>query len=117
MNLLGENFYSPTAKDEEILEQDSLPSSALLDLQWPTNSEFLGGNFMPSQFIMDGNLDLKNSDRRLSDNVLKDSKESKEVAKNVKIDKTNAQMSWLSLFAELDPLANQDNLTNVGDRA
>lgn len=115
MNLLGEDFYSPAK--EEIFEQNTLPSSALLDLQWPTNSEFLGGNFMPSQFIMDGNLDLKDSDPQQNDNVLKDNKENKEVPKNIKIDKTTAQMSWLSLFAELDPLANQDNLTNVGDRA
>lgn len=72
---------------------------------------------MPSNFIIEGNIDFKESDAAQDDNNIKETKENKEVLKKNSSDKTNAQMSWLSLFAELDPLANQDIGDTNGDTA
>lgn len=62
-------------------------------------------------------LNTSNFDMIPSRNVIK-SNENKEEKSNGKSHKTESQMSWLSLFAELDPLANGVMENNVaGDRA
>lgn len=73
---------------------------------------------MPSNFINEGNFNFKDAPvTQAEDNNLKEIKEDKEIPKKSTLEKNNAQMSWLSLFAELDPLANQDIANADGDRA
>ncbi|XP_022910018.1 islet cell autoantigen 1 [Onthophagus taurus] len=100
-NLLGEDFSTPTNN-----ETPKTPlNGTLLDLSWPSTSDFLGGDFMPSKLLQEGmNFNLDELDKMT---------ESKKPTTDQK-----AQMSWLSLFAELDPLANQEsNTPGSGDRA
>lgn len=113
-NLLGEDF-SP-AVQEEPSENASL-SSELLGLSWPaTVSDFIGGEFMPSKLLHDNDLNIAEltAPREMKQEA---AKESKEVASK-KETKSNVNMSWLSLFAELDPLSNQNEgvLSSTGDR-
>ncbi|EEZ99938.1 islet cell autoantigen 1 [Tribolium castaneum] len=116
-NLLGEEFSSPAPEPEPPVQDGSNPSSALLDLCWPSNSDFLGGDFMPSKLIQEGNFDFSQLEMgKTDDNTKENDKPMKGPGKGN--EKNGTQMSWLSLFAELDPLANADQeLTNSGDRA
>lgn len=129
--LLGETFYnnaelkndSETPKgDLDGLEIGTSGNAALLDLSWPSgntaqsnlSSDFLlGGDFMPSSFLQD--LSSLSSLTDVKDQT--DSVAASGTGKDKK-DKTSSQMSWLSLFAELDPLANQEeSSSNLTDRA
>lgn len=112
MNLLGEDFTS--SPENNSIAENTSPSSALLDLQWPTNSDFFNSNFMPSNFILEGNINFKESDVTQEEHTSSIDKKENEIPNK---DKNNAHMSWLSLFAELDPLANQDITNSDGDRA
>ncbi|GJQ71141.1 hypothetical protein Trydic_g1043 [Trypoxylus dichotomus] len=88
-SLLGEDYSmsSPTHKTSDS------SNGALLDLTWPTaTADFLSGEFMPSKLLQED-----------------DSAKSKSKGDGNKA----TQMSWLSLFAELDPLANQDNTNKL----
>lgn len=120
-NLLGEEFYTPP-KQESPIEEPKSASSELLGLQWPSNSDLLGGGFMPSRFIQEGKLnfsaDLTPTPAKVNSKTV-EQKDTKEAPIKKKAETTNSQMSWLSLFAELDPLANQDDnaLNAGGDRA
>lgn len=109
--LLGEDF---SATNEEIKPIEQSPSAALLDLQWPNNADFFGGDFMPSKFIQEGQLDF-NTELTPSTPNKPSEPIKEEISKKKNKEKTNinSQMSWLSLFAELDPLSNQDNLQNA----
>lgn len=119
-NLLGEDFLEPSLQSENS-QEESKPSSELFNLQWPTNSDFLGGDYMPSRFIQEGTVDFTTTnvieDTNLKENKKAVNKENK--LQKTRNDKTSSQMSWLSLFAELDPLASQEEseLYPVGDRA
>ncbi|RZC37355.1 Arfaptin and/or ICA69 domain containing protein [Asbolus verrucosus] len=116
-NLLGEDFSIPTP-EQDVPSSDGLnPSSALFDLCWPSNADFLGGDFMPSRLIQEGNFDFNQIDLdKLEENGKESNKPKKIDAKSNS--KNGTQMSWLSLFAELDPLANPDQESNhSGDRA
>ncbi|KAG5874975.1 hypothetical protein JTB14_026376 [Gonioctena quinquepunctata] len=112
-NLLDGDYSAPPLPQAMSSETDlSKPSSALLDLNWSHNSDFLGGDFMPSKLIQEGSFSFK------------EASPSKEVSSQEKFDKSAApmsnekQVSWLSLFAELDPLAGTANEnTSAGDRA
>lgn len=116
-DLLGEDFSS---KKTEELESNNDIHPELLDLNWPETSDFLGGDFMPSKLIQ-GDIDFNNlvSNKEIpSTNKMMETKEIKGDSKKSRSDNSGAQMTWLSLFAELDPLANQDNsLNGTGDRA
>ncbi|CAH0546235.1 unnamed protein product [Brassicogethes aeneus] len=114
-NLLGEDF-NPTLESQPMKLDHSKPSSALLDLGWPSNSDFLGGDFMPSKLFEDSSFNFTAPLETKNDQQT--AKESNSKPKVNKMDTAN-QMSWLSLFAELDPLANPDHAANgsAGDRA
>lgn len=111
--LLGED-YSMSSPVHQLKESSN---NTLLDLTWPTSSsDFLSGDFMPSKLLQEGNMsfDPSNFALDMKSNAQDESSKSKSKGDNNK----GAQMSWLSLFAELDPLANQDNVTSgTGDRA
>lgn len=90
----------------------SKPSSALLDLDWSTTSDFLSGDFMPSKLIQN------NIFRIVQDNPTEPNAETNNQKPSTKPTKENNQVSWLSLFAELDPLANSPlDDTSAGNRA
>lgn len=109
-NLLGEDF-STKIPDQEAPISDG--PSALLDLCWPSNADFLGGDFMPSQLIQEGNFDFSQIDIERIEN----SKESniKPMKQDKRSEKNGTQVSWLNLFAELDPLANPDPAASTSD--
>lgn len=109
-NLLDGDFTIPSEAVGQMNVDDAKPSSALLDLNWSTNSDFLSGDFMPSKLIQDNLFDIvkENGDESVDNSGPKSSKESST--------KEN-QVSWLSLFAELDPLANNSHDDDSGNRA
>lgn len=86
-----------------------------MDLNWTsaeTSSDFLGGDFMPSKLLQEGSFNFvdeaanKESQHNKNEQKVDSSKESKD------------KVSWLSLFAELDPLANPlIEGSGAGDRA
>ncbi|XP_060519250.1 islet cell autoantigen 1 [Cylas formicarius] len=111
--LLGEDFL-PTSSLESNPANDfdeSKPSSALLDLNWSPVSDFLGNSsFMPSSLIEQGSFKFSEVNKDITDKQESNQKPNKT--------KTDSQVSWLSLFAELDPLASGVMDNNVtGDRA
>lgn len=112
-SLLGEDYSMSSSAQEPI---DST-NQTLLDLTWPTNtSDFLSGDFMPSKLIQDGAINFDIGGFPLDGKTNPGEEPSKPKSKG-DTNKTT-QMSWLSLFAELDPLANQDNVMDgMGDRA
>lgn len=114
MNLLGEDFIPST--NSESVENTSL-NSDLLNLQWPTNSDMFNSNFMPSNFILEGSINFNEPDLIQADDKVEPTETKDNGPKKNLSEKNNAQMSWLSLFAELDPLANQDIANAEGDRA
>nr|XP_023018872.1 islet cell autoantigen 1 [Leptinotarsa decemlineata] len=113
-NLLDGDYSTPPTEQPTSTETDiAKPSSALLDLNWSTNSDFLGGDFMPSRLIQEGSFSFPTVSP------------TKEESNQEKVDNSasnsashDKQVSWLSLFAELDPLsgAANENAT-AGDRA
>ncbi|KAJ8915781.1 hypothetical protein NQ315_004593 [Exocentrus adspersus] len=112
IDLLGENFAaSKNQEPEQKIEEDVKPSSELLDLNWATNLEFFGNDFMPSKLMQD-TYDFTDT------NLNKDDKKGDGKTESRDTKKLNADhVSWLSLFAELDPLANSPAGHNVaGDR-
>ncbi|XP_017772375.1 PREDICTED: islet cell autoantigen 1 [Nicrophorus vespilloides] len=104
-DLLGESFFNINT---EQTTEESTNESELSGLNWPmstTTSDFIQQNFMPSQ-LLQADFDpamIKENDKEDSEMPKKD-------------DKKLSQMNWLSLFAELDPLA-QDESATSGDRA
>ncbi|XP_068906040.1 islet cell autoantigen 1 [Tenebrio molitor] len=117
-NLLGEDFSLAAPEPEEPLPDSSTPSAALLDLCWPSNADFLGGDFMPSRLIQEGNFDFSQIDLGKVEESTKEANDKPKKVASKNHDKNGTQMSWLSLFTELDPLANPDQeLSNCGDRA
>lgn len=120
--LLGETFYnSPESNVEQSKDLATSDDLALLDLSWQSGntaqanpSDFLlGGDFMPSSFLQDlSSLTNLTGAKDQADSVAASAnKDKKDIT-------TSSQMSWLSLFAELDPLANQeDSPSNLADRA
>lgn len=116
-NLLGEDFSSTV--ENETIDNNTL-NSDLLNLQWPVNNaDLFNSNFMPSNFIKEGSINFTDTDL-LQDHGDDDSNkmEIKEIKENVaKKNLSDKQVSWLSLFAELDPLANQDIANASGDNA
>lgn len=108
-DLLGENFSLPETAQENVKPEDDKPSSALLDLNWSSNSEFLGGDFMPSKLLQQGTFDFSDL------NVVSENEKS---GGKTEAPANGSHVSWLSLFAELDPLANPTSENNsAGDRA
>lgn len=75
---------------------------------------------MPSMLLEEGKSNF--SDTKLAD-LSEDKRETTEEQAKPAVTKDNSkkgtQVSWLSLFAELDPLSNQNEhvLNGVGDRA
>lgn len=133
-NLLGDDFDAPPAPIPSCtvhLDQ-SKPSSALLELDISGSGLFgNSASFMPSSLMQDSasfSFDLDETLSRLNEGKNKNidskdkSKDNEKGSKNThvgkKTAKTESQMSWLSLFAELDPLSNGVMDNNVaGDRA
>ncbi|KAF5279064.1 hypothetical protein FQA39_LY05742 [Lamprigera yunnana] len=105
-DLLGGDFFSqpthPQVPDSKAVEatEENISNVTLLEMNL-SNKEDLLGDFMPSRLMQEEsfNLDL---------NMLDTAKEKKTLSKVRNNEKTEAQVSWLSLFKELDPLANQD---------
>lgn len=139
-NLLGYEF-STDAKDTN---KDTADSSNLLDLSWPvtedtaftsqqsSNFDFLSNDFMPSKLLQAGELEkilpsISGSPAGLSDgttnpknpinptNTISGSLAGNSSNSSIKPSQNN--VSWLSLFADLDPLsANQDNQLSGQDK-
>ncbi|XP_066260234.1 islet cell autoantigen 1 [Euwallacea similis] len=131
-NLLGNDFAPPPLPILSINNEssDSKPSSALLDLDISVPSDILSdliGNtasFMPSHLMQNSTgLDLgslEDFEHSKSDGgITKVEKMNKSKVSSTKsAGKAESQMSWLSLFAELDPLSSGVMENNVaGDRA
>lgn len=99
-NLLDGDFSIP----ESLTSTNPKPSSALLDLNWTSSSEnssdFLGGDFMPSKLLQEGSFSF------LDQAVIKEYPDNKSGQKHDISKENKDKVSWLSLFAELDPLAN-----------
>lgn len=110
---MGENFTLTENKQEPLKVDDAKPSSALLDLNWSANSEFLGSEFMPSK-LMQESFNLTDS----KDKDGSDGKSNGKIENTTKTEQLNGNhVSWLTLFAELDPLANPITENNMdGDR-
>ncbi|XP_076262890.1 islet cell autoantigen 1-like protein [Rhynchophorus ferrugineus] len=124
MNLLGEDF-SPVPDPTPTNLDELKPSSALIDLDLSKSTDnftdFFSGsaNFMPSSLMQDEtSFDLKIEESLAK---IKESPPKKTVKSTISKQpkgKTESQMSWLSLFAELDPLSNGVTENNeAGDRA
>ncbi|XP_018573535.1 islet cell autoantigen 1 [Anoplophora glabripennis] len=113
VDLLGENFSLTENKQETSKLEDTKPSSALLDLNWSANSEFLGSEFMPSKLMQEDSFNFTDSKNKGDDG-----KSNGQIENAMKTEKLNStHVSWLSLFAELDPLANPSTENNIdGDR-
>ncbi|CAH1179626.1 unnamed protein product [Phaedon cochleariae] len=113
-NLLEGNFAPPPLQQELLSPKsdETKPSAALLDLNWSMNSDFLGGDFMPSKLMQEGSFDFLSPPAVNMETPETDDK-------NIpKASTTENQVSWLSLFAELDPLANSSiDEKFAGDRA
>ncbi|ENN75565.1 hypothetical protein HUJ04_004098 [Dendroctonus ponderosae] len=125
-NLLGDDFALPPIPTPNEIDQ-SKPSAALLDFGLSSTADFLadllgnGANFMPSSLMQDGALYDFNKPQDFQ--PFEGSKTAESGKKPPELtsqgaEKAGNHMSWLSLFAELDPLANgvlENNL--AGDRA
>ncbi|XP_066147816.1 islet cell autoantigen 1 isoform X2 [Euwallacea fornicatus] len=131
-NLLGNDFAPPPLPTSPIKNEstDLKPSSALLDLDlsFPTDilSDLLENtaSFMPSHLMQNSSgLDLGSLEdfesSKTDGGITKIDKIGKsKVSLNKSAGKAESQMSWLSLFAELDPLSSGVMENNVaGDRA
>lgn len=117
-NLLGDFVAPPILKCETPSDDKSLSNVTLLEMNLSTDHDLLR-DFMPSRLIQEGNFNFTSSETFNNQSTAKDSND---IPKKVKAtEKTEAQVSWLSLFKELDPLANQDdgnfNNSDAGDRA
>ncbi|CAH1992166.1 unnamed protein product [Acanthoscelides obtectus] len=99
-NLLQGDFAAPTEQQLEAADL-SKPSSALLDLNWSVQSDFMKGNFMPSKLMQEEGFMFMETP------LEKEASQKSEKSPDVKRDKSDKQMSWLSLFAELDPLSSK----------
>lgn len=120
-NLLDEDFnpnWINQAPESATINLSA--ESDLTGLSWPTNTDLLTGEFMPSKLLQESLnfLELDISTQTDNTDEIKNLK-TKISEKNCKKDSSNtSQVSWLSLFAELDPLANQNISHNTaGDRA
>lgn len=109
-DLLGEDFSAKIPEDEA---PTSDGTSALFDLCWPSNADFLGGDFMPSKLIQEGDFDFSRIDIETIENARESNSKPKKQDK--RSEKNGTQVSWLNLFAELDPLANPDPVTSSAD--
>lgn len=126
-NLLGEGFNVDwTEEAPKSIENGSNPSSELLDLSWPMNTNLLAEDFMPSKLLQEGGLNFANlnlatsvDNKNSTEKIVKDKSDEKHENQSNKGTSNNSQVSWLSLFAELDPLANQGEavLSATADRA
>lgn len=118
MSWTGEAQQSPVT--------DSNPSSELAGLAWPASTDLLAGEFMPSRLLQEANLNFLDLDvpRKAAskDNASErdgDDASKKSEGREKKESKSASQVSWLSLFAELDPLESQNEggLSAAVDRA
>lgn len=102
-NLLGEDFTPslPESKAATLVEDKILSNLALLEMNISSEADLLG-DFMPSRLMQEENFDFNLTNKF-------DSVPNTNIPSKLKgNEKTEAQVSWLSLFKELDPLANQD---------
>lgn len=117
-NLLDEDFNPSWTVQESSSEINS--GSDLAGLSWPTNTDLLTGEFMPSKLLQEG---LNFLELDLSTQTDNNDKSKNPISKHnekqtTKDSNSVSQVSWLSLFAELDPLANQTvSQSTAGDRA
>lgn len=120
-NLLDEDFNpSWTNQAQESSVTDLNASSELVGLSWPTNTDLLTGEFMPSKLLQEGLnfLELDLPSQADNKNKMKSPTTKLNEKQTNKDSSSTSQVSWLSLFAELDPLANQNVLQSTnGDRA
>uniref|UniRef100_A0A1Y1M9J6 Islet cell autoantigen Ica1 C-terminal domain-containing protein n=1 Tax=Photinus pyralis TaxID=7054 RepID=A0A1Y1M9J6_PHOPY len=101
-NLLGEDFTPsmPESKAPAMVEDKALTNLALLEMNISSEADLLG-DFMPSRLMQEENFfNLPEQFDSVPNNNIPSKLKGNE--------KTEAQVSWLSLFKELDPLANQD---------
>lgn len=117
-NLLNEEFNSSWTNEAQ--ESSTETNSELVGLTWPTNTDLLTGEFMPSKLLQEG---LNFLELDLSSQTDNKEKTNSSITKQneTKLNKESnntSQVSWLTLFAELDPLANQNISQNTtADRA
>lgn len=100
-NLLGEDFNPslPESKAPSIVDDKVLTNLALLEMNISSEADLLG-DFMPSRLMQENFFNLPDKFDSVPSNNIPSKLKGNE--------KTEAQVSWLSLFKELDPLANQD---------
>lgn len=110
VNLIEGDFTKTTKETDETKVTDTKPSSALLDLNWSTSSGFLSGDFMPSKLIQNDLFKIVQENPNESNANATDVKQANESFRE-------NQVSWLSLFAELDPLANNQLDDGAGNKA
>lgn len=119
-NLLDEDFNASWTNQVQESSSEINSSSELAGLSWPTNTDLLTGEFMPSKLLQEGLNFLEHDLSSQTDNKDKSkSPVSKQNEKQTSKDSNStSQVSWLSLFAELDPLANQTvSQSTAADRA
>ncbi|XP_065162637.1 LOW QUALITY PROTEIN: islet cell autoantigen 1-like protein [Atheta coriaria] len=115
-DLLGEDF---TQFQQNQTVAESTTHSELFGLSWPSASStnisdaYASSEFMPSTLLQQ---DFLSSMQTQSTPSQEEKNESADKSKATNEAPKSSQMSWLSMFAELDPLA-QEIDANVGDRA
>ncbi|XP_028134849.2 islet cell autoantigen 1 [Diabrotica virgifera virgifera] len=116
-DLLNADFLNPPPIEQPITAENAntKPSDELLDLNWTSNADFMSGDFMPSKLMQEGffNTPIDPTQQNLNNfgQLLDKTGENNATNEN--------KVSWLSLFAELDPLANPvlENNSTASDRA
>ncbi|XP_056648940.1 islet cell autoantigen 1 [Diorhabda sublineata] len=107
---------SPTEQAPTADNADKKPSSDLLDLNWSSNTDFMAGDFMPSKLMQEDFFNIPMTTSKKEENVQDLNNISKKTLQNNMTSEN--KVSWLSLFAELDPLANPalENNSATSDR-
>lgn len=82
--------------------------SSLLNINWQSNdvqpSSDLLGDFLPSQLLQSEQFQFTSSPSNPEENLPDESSKS-----SAQLNDKGSAVSWLSLFADLDPLANNNN--------
>ncbi|KAL3276269.1 hypothetical protein HHI36_020983 [Cryptolaemus montrouzieri] len=112
MNLLGDDFL-PTEISGEDKPNQGDTNESLLDLSLSQNNPELISKdfFMPSNLIQ-GGFNFTSDDLSKLEKAANQKDEKAKTTSDK--EKTDAQVSWLSLFDELDPLSNK-NTQNQND--
>lgn len=99
-DLLIDDIQQPTSVENDI--------SSLLNINWQSNdvqpSSDLLGDFLPSQLLQSEQFQFTSSPSNPEENLPDES-----LKPTTQLNDKGSAVSWLSLFADLDPLANNNN--------